>query len=46
MLAQGPGMPVIDREFELAAPEVAVPRPKRASAAAAKTPVRRAAKKK
>jgi len=46
MLAQGPGMPAVgDTEFELAAPVIA-PRPKRASAATAKTPVRRAAKKK
>jgi len=45
MLAQGPGMPSVG-EFELAAPVVAAPRAKRASAAAAKTPVRRAAKKK
>jgi DNA-binding transcriptional MerR regulator len=44
MLAQGPG--AAEAEFELAAPVVAAPRPKRASAAAAKTPVRRAAKKK
>ena len=43
MLAQGPGS--VETEFELAAP-VATPRTKRASAAAAKTPVRRAAKKK
>jgi DNA-binding transcriptional MerR regulator len=46
MLAQGPGVPPMNEtEFELAAP-VATPRAKRASAAAAKTPVRRAAKKK
>jgi len=44
MLAQGPGS--ADTEFALAAPVAAAPRPKRASAAAAKTPVRRAAKKK
>jgi DNA-binding transcriptional MerR regulator len=47
MLAQGPGVPPMnDTEFELAAPVVTAPRTKRASAAAAKTPVRRAAKKK
>jgi DNA-binding transcriptional MerR regulator len=47
MLAQGPGVPPMnDAEFELAAPVAAAPRSKRASAAAAKTPVRRAAKKK
>ena len=46
MLAQGPGLPPPNEtEFELAAP-VAAPRPKRASPAAAKTPVKRAAKKK
>jgi DNA-binding transcriptional MerR regulator len=44
MLAQSPG--VAEAEFELAAPVAAAPRAKRASAAAAKTPVRRAAKKK
>ena len=44
MLAQSPGM--AEAEFELAAPVVVAPRPKRASAATAKTPVRRAAKKK
>ena len=42
MLAQGPGL----EEFALAAPVAHGPRPKRASAAAAKTPVRRAPKKK
>ena len=44
MLAQGPG--AVETEFELAAPVAAPPRAKRASAAAARTPVRRAAKKK
>jgi hypothetical protein len=44
MLAQGPAS--ADPEFALAAPVAPAPRPKRASAAAAKTPVRRAAKKK
>jgi DNA-binding transcriptional MerR regulator len=42
MLAQTPGA----EEFVLAAPVVASPRPKRAPAAAAKPPVKRAAKKK
>jgi DNA-binding transcriptional MerR regulator len=47
MLAQNPGMSLMNEaEFELAAPVATAPRPKRASAAAAKTPVRRAAKKK
>ena len=41
MLGQGPGR----EEFALAAPVVVSPRPKRASAAAAKAPERRAAKK-
>jgi DNA-binding transcriptional MerR regulator len=46
MLAQSPEMPLMNEaEFELAAPVVA-PKSKRASAAEAKTPVRRAAKKK
>lgn len=44
MLAQGPGR--VDAEFALAAPVAAATRPKRASAAAAKTPMRRAATKK
>jgi DNA-binding transcriptional MerR regulator len=43
MLAQGPGES--DAEFALAAPVVMPSRSKRAPAAAAKTPVRRAAKK-
>jgi DNA-binding transcriptional MerR regulator len=42
MLSQRPGA----EEFVLAAPVVAAPRPKRASAAAAKTPAKRAVKKK
>jgi DNA-binding transcriptional MerR regulator len=44
MLAQGPGMS--DAEFALAAPVAAGARSKRASAAAAKAPEKRAAKKK
>jgi DNA-binding transcriptional MerR regulator len=44
MLAQGPG--AFDAEFALAAPVAASPRTKRASAAAAKAPEKRAAKKK
>ena len=44
MLAQRPGRG--DAEFALAAPMVVAARPKRASAVAAKTPAKRAAKKK
>ena len=44
MLAQGPGM--FDAEFALAAPVAVSPRTRRASAAAAKTPEKQAAKKK
>ena len=44
MLAQGPGMS--NAEFALAAPATVTPRTRRASAAAAKAPEKRAAKKK